>query len=139
MSELGEKRVTNRLGHVGLKHRRTSRNAARPLVTCHTAEHRRRRYGCVLSSCGLPSNQRRYAIVTTLDRLAIARGFLFRNESFSFETLRVAGAAPYDGADLGEVLATARLIREGDLDGWLHSWRATAAPVHELGPNSLNP
>ena len=36
--------------------------------------------------------------------------FLFRDESFSFETLRAAGAATYDGADLGEVLATARLI-----------------------------
>ena len=64
-------------------------------------------------------------------------GFLFRNESFSFEALRAAGAAPYNGADLGEVLATTRLIREGDLDGWLRSWRATAERVHELARVSL--
>jgi alpha-beta hydrolase superfamily lysophospholipase len=64
-------------------------------------------------------------------------GFLFRNESFSFEALRTAGAAPYDGADLGEVLATTRLIREGDVDGWLRSWRETAERVHELARASL--
>jgi hypothetical protein len=39
--------------------------------------------------------------------------FQFRDESFSFETLRAAGSAPYGGADLGEVLATARMIRTG--------------------------
>jgi alpha-beta hydrolase superfamily lysophospholipase len=64
-------------------------------------------------------------------------GFLFRDESFSFETLRAAGAAPYDGADLGEVLATTRLIREGDLNDWLTAWRATAERVHELARTSL--
>src|SRR3984957_13022403 len=63
--------------------------------------------------------------------------FLFRNESFSFGPLRPAGAAPYDGSDLGEVLATTRLIREGDLDGWLGCWRATAERVHELARASL--
>jgi alpha-beta hydrolase superfamily lysophospholipase len=64
-------------------------------------------------------------------------GFIFRNESFSFEALRTAGAAPYDGADLGEVLATTRLIREGNLDDWLRSWRATAERVHALARTSL--
>ena len=64
-------------------------------------------------------------------------GFLFRNESVSFEALRTAGAAPYDGADLGEVLATTRLIREGDLKDWLSAWRATAERVHQLARTSL--
>ena len=64
-------------------------------------------------------------------------GFLFRNESFSFEALRAAGAAPYDGADLGEVLATTRLIGEGDLDDWLRSWQVTAERVHQLARTSL--
>ena len=44
--------------------------------------------------------------------------FVFRNESFSFETLRAAGSAPYGGADLGEVLATARSIRNGNEKDW---------------------
>lgn len=63
--------------------------------------------------------------------------FLFKNESFSFETLRAAGSGPYDGADLGEVIATARTIRDGDEAGWLRSWRATAERVHSLADDSL--
>jgi hypothetical protein len=44
--------------------------------------------------------------------------FLFDDESFSFKTLRTAGFAVYGGADLGEVLATARDIREDDETTW---------------------
>jgi hypothetical protein len=40
--------------------------------------------------------------------------FLFDDEEFSFETLRTTGFAAYGGADLGEVLTTARHIGEGD-------------------------
>ena len=36
--------------------------------------------------------------------------FLFDNPSFSFEALRAAGFANYGGADLGEILVTARAI-----------------------------
>lgn len=56
----------------------------------------------------------------------------FRDESFSFETLRAAGSAPYGGADLGEVLATARVIRNGDETGWFTAWRNTAERVHGI-------
>jgi hypothetical protein len=34
--------------------------------------------------------------------------FLFDDDSFSFETLRTAGFALYGGADLGDVLVTAK-------------------------------
>ena len=57
LGEFGEQRLTDRLGHIGLKHRRTSRNAPRPSVVPggrHAAAHSPRRYGCVLSICGLP-------------------------------------------------------------------------------------
>jgi hypothetical protein len=40
--------------------------------------------------------------------------FLFEDDTFSFETLRTAGFANYFGADLGEVLATARQITDGE-------------------------
>jgi pimeloyl-ACP methyl ester carboxylesterase len=63
--------------------------------------------------------------------------FVFRNESFSFETLRAAGSAPYGGADLGEVLATARSIRNGNEDDWFRSWRDTADRVHRIGDEAL--
>jgi pimeloyl-ACP methyl ester carboxylesterase len=63
--------------------------------------------------------------------------FQFRDESFSFETLRAAGSAPYGGADLGEVLATARVIRNGDETGWFTAWRATAQRVHTIADTAL--
>jgi pimeloyl-ACP methyl ester carboxylesterase len=63
--------------------------------------------------------------------------FLFRDESFSFETLRTAGFAAYGGADLGEVLATARHIREGDEASWHQAWKATAQRVEKLGEKAL--
>jgi len=61
----------------------------------------------------------------------------FRDESFSFETLRAAGSAPYCGADLGEVLATARVIRNGDETGWFTAWRNTAERVHGIADTAL--
>jgi len=59
--------------------------------------------------------------------------FLFENESFSFETLRAAGFANYGGAELGEVVVTARAIRDGDEDDWHREWKATAQRVEALG------
>lgn len=63
--------------------------------------------------------------------------FLFDDLSFSFETLRAAGFATYGGADLGEVLVTARSIGEGDEAGWLRAWSSTAERVHALGDAAL--
>lgn len=39
--------------------------------------------------------------------------FLFDDEAFSFEALRVTGYAPYGGPDLGEVTADPRRGRDG--------------------------
>src|SRR5882757_10310175 len=63
--------------------------------------------------------------------------FLFDDETFSFETLRSTGFASYFGADLGEVVATAARIKDGDLASWQREWQATAARVAELGERSL--
>lgn len=63
--------------------------------------------------------------------------FLFRDKSFSFELLRAAGYANYAGADLGEVLATARSIPNGSEDAWLRSWSATADRVAGIAEASL--
>jgi pimeloyl-ACP methyl ester carboxylesterase len=63
--------------------------------------------------------------------------FLFDDETFSFETLRTTGFAAYGGADLGEVLATARDIREGDEASWHQAWKATAQRVAEIGSQAL--
>jgi pimeloyl-ACP methyl ester carboxylesterase len=63
--------------------------------------------------------------------------FLFDNEAFSFETLRTAGFAAYGGADLGEVLATAADIGEGDEASWHQAWKATAQRLAEIGEQAL--
>ncbi|GAA1225544.1 alpha/beta fold hydrolase [Kitasatospora nipponensis] len=63
--------------------------------------------------------------------------FLYEDESFSFETLRTAGFAGYGGADLGEVVATARTIGEGDEEAWLREWKRTAERVHAIGSRAL--
>jgi dienelactone hydrolase len=59
--------------------------------------------------------------------------FLFENESFSFEALRTAGYACYGGADLGEVLVTARDIREGDENAWHYRWKVIAERLRRVG------
>src|SRR5712692_8590812 len=63
--------------------------------------------------------------------------FLFDDESLSFEALRTTGFAAYGGADLGEVLATASQIREGDEAGWHQAWKATAQRVAKIGEQAL--
>ena len=62
--------------------------------------------------------------------------FLFDDPSFSFETLRAAGFANDDCADLGEIITTARAIPDGDEDAWLRAWQATAERVQALGEAS---
>jgi pimeloyl-ACP methyl ester carboxylesterase len=63
--------------------------------------------------------------------------FLFDDASFSFEALRAAGFANYSGADIGEVVATAQAIPDGDEACWHREWKATAERVEELGRKSL--
>jgi pimeloyl-ACP methyl ester carboxylesterase len=63
--------------------------------------------------------------------------FLFDDESFSFEALRAACFANYGGADIGEVIATAGAIAEGDEVAWHREWKATAQRVDALGRESL--
>jgi pimeloyl-ACP methyl ester carboxylesterase len=63
--------------------------------------------------------------------------FLFDDDSFSFEALRAVGFANYGGAEIGEVLVTARAIPEGDEVAWHREWKNTAQRVEELGRTSL--
>lgn len=63
--------------------------------------------------------------------------FLYDDESFSYEALRVAGYAMYNGADLGEVLVTCQQIPEGDEAAWSAQWATTAARVEGIGRDAL--
>jgi hypothetical protein len=51
---------------------------------------------------------------------------LFDDEDFQFGLETVLGAAGRGAADIGEVLATAARIEDGDADSWLDQWTATA-------------
>jgi hypothetical protein len=63
--------------------------------------------------------------------------FLSGDEAFSFEALRVTGYAPYGGADLGQVIVTARQIPRGDEAAWHRCWKQTAEQLHAADAEAL--
>ena len=63
--------------------------------------------------------------------------FLFNDEAFSFETLRTAGFSEYAGAQLGEVVALATRVKDGDEESWLAEWSALARRVHGIADLAL--
>ena len=52
--------------------------------------------------------------------------FLFTDDAFSFEALRLTGYARYGGADLGEVIVTTRQIPDADEAAWHDHWKKPA-------------
>jgi alpha-beta hydrolase superfamily lysophospholipase len=54
---------------------------------------------------------------------------IFADETFAFEWLRTVGHAPYGAADIGECLAAADQIVDGDLESWHQGWFRTAERV----------
>jgi Prolyl oligopeptidase family len=50
----------------------------------------------------------------------------FQDDEFQFAFEQALGASYRQGADIGEVLATAGRIGDGDADSWLNEWTATA-------------
>ncbi|OWK42023.1 alpha/beta hydrolase family protein [Fimbriiglobus ruber] len=56
----------------------------------------------------------------------------FNDAAFSFQLLRVLGSAASRQADVGEALATAQRIREGDFESWATEWSRTAARVEAI-------
>ncbi len=61
----------------------------------------------------------------------------FRDPTFSFELLRAASYGPYGGSEIGEVLATARRIREGDFESWYREWSCVAERIEAIANASL--
>lgn len=59
--------------------------------------------------------------------------FLFDDPAFDYQALRTAGYADYGGAQLGEVVAVASRIPDGDTEAWRRAWTALAERVHRLG------
>ncbi|MFE0649504.1 alpha/beta hydrolase family protein [Streptomyces sp. NPDC059534] len=63
--------------------------------------------------------------------------FFPRTATFEFEFLRTLGHARYGGADVGECLATAGRIDDGDFGSWYEEWTRTADRVREQAGTSL--
>jgi len=61
----------------------------------------------------------------------------FQDQAFSFELLRAATYAGYQGAEIGECLATAAKVKEGDFDSWYEEWQNTAQRIETIGGNCL--
>lgn len=55
----------------------------------------------------------------------------FKDPQYSFQLLRVLGAASSGGADIGECLSTAYRIKEGDNESWYTEWFSTAKRLEE--------
>ncbi len=61
----------------------------------------------------------------------------FTDPTFSFELLRTASYGLYGGSEIGEVLATAMQIREGDFESWHVAWQRTAARIETVAKDTL--
>lgn len=57
----------------------------------------------------------------------------FGHDDFQFGFEIGLGACQRGAADAGEVLVTAARIKDGDVDGWVREWSATADAVEEAG------
>ncbi|MGE6880310.1 alpha/beta hydrolase family protein, partial [Bacillus mobilis] len=73
----------------------------------------------------------------TSQKSIYAMDFFFKDKSFNFETLRAAGFAVDNGADLNEVFLTAAAIPDGDEEAWMREWKSTADRIYERGKYSF--
>ena len=76
-----------------------------------------------------PSDQRDALLIARRRSVTENRDACFQDDEFQFAFERALGASYRQGADVGEVLATAERITDGDADSWLHEWTATAGAV----------
>ncbi|MCK9159025.1 MAG: dienelactone hydrolase family protein [Bacteroidaceae bacterium] len=61
----------------------------------------------------------------------------FQDQAFSFELLRAATYAGYQGAEIGECLAIASKIKEGDFNSWFEGWRNMAQKIESIANDCL--
>jgi len=73
------------------------------------------------------------AVAPAADRPSL----VFEDREFAFELLRTIGASYAGEADIGECLATASRITEGDFESWYGEWNRTADFFRAAGDESL--
>lgn len=70
----------------------------------------------------------------------MARRFEFSpTPTFHFETVRALWAAPFNGADYGEVAATVARIKPGAFESWYRHWSSLADDVHSRTQRLTDP
>lgn len=57
---------------------------------------------------------------------------IFNDNQYSYQLLRLLGESVSGASDIGEVLATAQRIKEGDFESWCAEWSKTAKRVYEF-------
>lgn len=57
---------------------------------------------------------------------------VFNDEQYSYQLLRLLGESVSGASDIGEVLATAKKIKEGDFESWCTEWTKTAKRIHKF-------
>jgi len=62
---------------------------------------------------------------------------VFTDREFAFDLQRTLGASYSGEADIGECLATASRIKEGDFESWYSEWNRTADNFRAAGDESL--
>ena len=62
----------------------------------------------------------------------------FNDTSFAFEFVRNLGFMYYGGSDLGEMIATAGQIKEGDFESWFTEWDTLARRILSRADASLS-
>ncbi|MFC5973025.1 alpha/beta hydrolase family protein [Halomarina salina] len=62
----------------------------------------------------------------------------FRSTAFDYQTLRAMAYTTFDGAEVGEVLATVDRIPDGDAESWYEEWSRTATLVERAADDALD-
>ena len=63
-------------------------------------------------------------------------GTFFKDDDFEYMMLSALGATYHKAADIGECLAAAASIQDGDYEGWYRAWLATADRVRGFAEGS---
>ncbi|TYQ28885.1 alpha/beta fold hydrolase [Pseudanabaena sp. UWO311] len=63
---------------------------------------------------------------------------IFQDPNFSYNLLRTMGHTVYGGADIGECLATASRIEDGNYEQWYAEWRKTSDRLRHHADESMN-
>jgi len=77
------------------------------------------------------------AITPVSSAECICPELIFTDQEFAFELKRTLAAAYAGEADIGECLATAARIKEGDFGSWYSEWKKTADHFRAAGDGSL--